>query len=621
MAPRSREEIIALCATAPEQVADLVMTLYVQVEALEARVRELQRRLGQNSGNSGKPPSTDGYQKPAPKSLRTKSGHPSGGQPGHPGHRLEFREDPDHTVVHRPSRCRSCGGRLATAPPGEAVDRRQVFELQARVEVTEHQVHAVRCACCGDVTQGEFPPDVVAPTQYGPDLKAFVAYCDTYQLLPTERICELVYDLTGHRLSEGTLYNLNTTLAGALVPFAEHTRALLSAEPVAHFDESGVRVQGKLHWAHVACTALLTLYTVHEKRGEEAMHAAGILPAFTGVAIHDCWGSYWNFACAHALCNVHLERELQAVWEFDLQPWAGAMRALLYTAARAVAAAALAGEDHLSAEQLAAVTTYYDDLIAQGLAANPLPDPPPGPRRGRPKKSKARNLVERLQARAEAVLRFLHDFRVPYSNNQAERDMRMVKTQQKISGTFRSKTAAEEFFRIRSYISTVRKQGLPVLDCLRQALQGHPVLPAAASPALAPGATPSALLPITPPAPPPAGDLVPLAPTPPVPAATPTQVTVMPPSPNDRGPQGQAPVPALPALPPVCPDLSSALAALAAAAPALTAVLPPCLQDAPSSILSRLVDRCPASAAGHREQEPAQPRPNGHLLVPLGASP
>ncbi len=618
--PLSREEIIALCAAAPEQVADLVLALYARVQAFEEQVRELQRQLGLNSSNSGKPPSSDGYRKPAPASLRTNSGRPSGGQPGHPGQRLELRADPDRLVVHRPSACRGCGQQLGQEAPGQATDRRQVFELQARVEVTEHQVHAVRCPCCGEVTPGEFPADVPAPTQYGPGLKAFVAYCDAYQLLPTERICELVYDLTGHRLSEGTLYNLNTTLAGALVPFAERTRQLLSAEAVAHFDESGVRVQGKLHWAHVACTALLTLYTVHEKRGEEAMYAAGVLPAFAGVAIHDCWGSYWNFACAHALCNVHLERELQAVLEFDLQPWAGAMRALLYTADQAVAAAAHAGQDHLPAEQLAAVATCYDDLIAQGLTANPLPDPPTAPRRGRLKKSKARNLVERLQARAEAVLRFLHDFRVPYSNNQSERDLRMIKTQQKISGTFRNKTAAEEFFRIRSYISTVRKQGLPVLDCLRQALQGHPVLPAAASPARAPGATPPALLPITPPPPPPATDLVPLAPAPLLPDATPTQATVVPPAANDRGLQGPALAPALPALPSVCSDLPSALAAVAAAAPALAAILPPSLQDAPSSILSRLLDRRPASA-GHREQEPAPPRPKGHLLAHLGSSP
>lgn len=287
----TREEIIGLCASAPEQVADLVLGLYQQVErlqqqvqTLQMRVRELERRLGQNSSNSGKPPSSDGYGKPAPKSLRGKSGRPSGGQPGHPGHRLEFRENPDHVVVHRPGVCRGCGKGLADKSPGEAVDRRQVFELVARVEVTEHQVHEVRCACCGEVTRGAFPAQVSAPTQYGTGMKAFAAYANEYQLLPTERIAELIYELTGHSLSEGTLYNLSAELSAALEPFVVRTRALLAAAPVAHFDETGLRVQGKLHWLHSASTATLTAYTVHPNRGEKAMAAAGILPAFSG-----CW--------------------------------------------------------------------------------------------------------------------------------------------------------------------------------------------------------------------------------------------------------------------------------------------------------------------------------------------
>ena len=480
----SREAILALCATDPEQVADLVLALYARVDALEEQVRELQRRLGLTSRNSGKPPSSDGYDKPAPKSLREKSGRPSGGQPGHPGHRLELRADPDRVVVHRPSACRGCGHRLGEELVGHPSNRRQVFDLVARVEVTEHQVHEVGCPCCGSVTAGEFPPEVSAPTQYGPDIRSFVAYCDNYQLLPTERICELIYDLTGHALSEGTLYSLNTTIADALAPFGERVRDLLAAAPVLHCDESGVRVQGKLHWVHVASTAFLTSYTVHANRGQLAMDAAGILPRFAGVAIHDSWGPYWNYDCAHALCNVHHLRELQAVLELDQQPWAGAMIGFLRTAEQEVGTAIAAGQDHLTAERLAALTTHYDDLITQGFAANPLPDPPPAPRRGRPKKSKARNLVERLEARSVSVLRFLHDFRVSFSNNQAERDIRMIKVQQKVSGTFRSKTAAQEFFGIRAYISTLRKHGLPVLDGLRNALQGHPFLPEAPTPAV-----------------------------------------------------------------------------------------------------------------------------------------
>ena len=480
----TRDEIIGLCASAPEQVADLVLALYQrvdmleqQVQTLQTRVRELERRLGQNSSNSGKPPSSDGYRKPAPKSLRGDSGRPSGGQPGHPGYRLEFRENPDHVVVHRPGVCRGCGNCLPAESLGEAVDRRQVFELVARVEVTEHRVHQVRCACCGEVTRGAFPLAVSAPTQYGTGMKAFAVYANEYQLLPTERISELLYELTGHRLSEGTLYNLSAHMSAALEPFVARTRALLAAAPVAHFDESGVRVQGKLQWAHSASTPTLTAYTIHPNRGEKAMNAAGILPAFSGVAIHDSWGPYWTYRCEHGLCNVHHLRELQAVRDLDGQPWAKAMGDFLLSAEHAVRSAVAAGQDRLPPQQLTALEAQYDGLIAQGLAANPLPDPPPVPRRGRLKKTKARNLVERLQLRKDAALRFLHDFRVPFSNNQAERDIRMVKVQQKISGTFRSAHAAAEFCRIRGYISTVKKHGLPVLDCLRLALEGRPFLP------------------------------------------------------------------------------------------------------------------------------------------------
>ena len=263
-------------------------------------------------------------------------------------------------------------------------------------------------------------------------------------------------------------------MSAALEPFVVRTRVLLAAAPVAHFDESGVRVQGKLQGAHLASTATRTAYTIHPNRGEKAMNAAGILPAFSGVAIHDRWGSYGTLLCEHGRCNVHHLRERQAVLDLDGQPWAKATGDLLLSADQAVRSAVAAGEDRLPPAQLTALEARYE-RIAQGLDAHPLPDPPPSPRRGRLKQSKARNLVERLQLRKDAALRFLHDFRVPFRNNQAERDIRMVKV--KISGTFRSADAATDFWRIRGYISTVKKHGLPVLDCLRQALEGRPFLP------------------------------------------------------------------------------------------------------------------------------------------------
>jgi len=360
--------------------------------------------------------------------------------------------------------------------PGETVDRRPVLPLVAPVDVTEHQVHAVRCACCGKVTRGAFPLAVSVPTQYGRGMKAFAVYANQNQLLPTERIAKLIYDLTGHRLSEGTLYNLSAEVSTDLEPFEARTPELLAAAPVAHFDESGLRVQGMLSWVHSASTATLTAYTVHPNRGEKAMAAACILPAFSGVAIHDSCGPYWSLLCEHGLCNVQPLRELQAVLDLDGQPWAKAMGEFLLSAEQAVGSAVAAGQDRLPVEQWTALEAQYDKLITQGLAANSLPDPPPVPRRGRLKKSKARNLVERLQLRKDAALRFLHDFRVPFSNNQAEHDIRMVKVQHKISGTFRSAHAAADFCWIRGYICTVKKHGRPLLDCLRQALEVRPFL-------------------------------------------------------------------------------------------------------------------------------------------------
>jgi len=480
---KTREEIIAACASEPERVADTMLALQARVEALEAqvdqlqmRLRELERRLNQNSRNSNKPPSSDGYGKPAPISLRGKSDRPSGGQPGHSGHRLALRDDPDHVVRHRPSTCAGCGRSLADVAE-QGHERRQVYELVARMEVTEHQAATVCCPECGSVNRAAFPEDVLAPTQYGPSLKALVAYGDTYQLLPFERLRELIFDLTGHALSEGTLQNVNEKLFETLAPYEAQVQEQLRQAPVAHFDETGLRVEGKLHWLHSASTEALTHYAVAAKRGVDGMEVAGVLPHFTGVAVHDGWVPYQSYQqCDHSLCNAHHERELRAVFELDGQGWAQELIDLLHSGKDAVEAARAVGADQLEPAHLAALEARYDEIVQQGLAANPW-SPPPERTRGRPKKSKARNLLERLDEQRDAVLRFLHDFRVPYTNNLAERDVRMVKVQQKISGTFRSLAGALQFCRIRGYISTLKKRGLPVLAGVRDALEGRPFLP------------------------------------------------------------------------------------------------------------------------------------------------
>ena len=290
----SREEIIRACREEPERVADFILVLM-------ARIDELERRLSLTSRDSNKPPSSDGYRKSAPKSLRGTSGRPSGGQPGHAGHYLEPRDDPDRVVVHSPEACAKCGRSLVGAREKRR-ERRQVFEFVAKVEVTEHQAPALRCSDLGHVTAAPFPDGVVAQTQYGDAMKTFVAYADAYQLLSSDRVCERVFDLTGHRVSEATLYAAEDKLAQALEPFQDAVRKQLLESPVVHFDESGLCAEGKLHWLHSASTETLTDYMVHARRGVEAMRVHGILPTFAGVAVHDGWPPYRTFQAArHAL--------------------------------------------------------------------------------------------------------------------------------------------------------------------------------------------------------------------------------------------------------------------------------------------------------------------------------
>jgi len=472
----TREKIMEACATDPEGVADLVLSLIQRVDELSRRVHELERQLNQNSRNSSKPPSSDGYKKPNPKSLRGKSGKPSGGQPGHEGHHLALTDHPNEIVRHALSACQKCGRSLQDVC-AESYNRRQVCELVVRFETTEHQAETRCCPDCHHRNQASFPAQVPFQVQYGPALKSFLSYGSVYQLIPFERLTELLFDLTGHPVSEGTLYNTNRMLYEQLDAYETCVKAQLVVAPVLHFDESGLRVKGKNHWLHSVSNHALTYYTVHPKRGQDGMNAAGILPKYNGVAVHDGWSSYRAYPCQHALCNIHHERELKAVIENDKQSWASALTQLLHQMNKAVQTAIAMEQDKLSEEQLSSFELSYDAIVQRGLADNPLSPAPATKKRGPVKKSKTRNLLERLDQNRKAVLLFLHDFQVPYTNNQAEQDVRMIKVHQKVSGTFRSTEGADIFCRIRGYISTLKKQELPVLDYLQRAIRGTPFMP------------------------------------------------------------------------------------------------------------------------------------------------
>jgi transposase len=449
--------------------------------ALQARVAELEHRLGQDSSNSSKPPSSDGLRKPARAKRRAAErveGRRPGKQPGAPGAHLAQVATPDEVVEHVPDRCGGCGADL-TGAAVVGVEARQVFDLpRLRLGVAEHRAERRRCIC-GTTTAGRFPEHVRAAACYGPGVRALVCYLCVHQHLPVDRAAQLPSDVLGAPLATGTLAGAVAEGAAGLAGFVQVVRDRLAAAPVAHFDETGARVAGRLHWVHSASTASLSLFTVHPKRGKVAMDAAGVLPGFGGVAVHDGWAPYRRYQdIRHALCGAHLLRELEGIACEPGQGWAAGMGELLCDVKLAGDRARAAGLQRVDDQARARLQGRYQRLVSDGQAANP--PPAQGRRRGRTGRSPADRLLARLDGHRDEVLRSLDDTRVPFDNNQGERDLRMVKLQQKISGCWRTLAGAQAFLALRSYVSTARKQGMNPLAVLRQLFAGRPWLPAPA---------------------------------------------------------------------------------------------------------------------------------------------
>ena len=453
-----------------EPAADVAVLLAVvgelraQNAMLLARVAELERQLGLNSGNSGKPPSSDGLKKKPVRvgSLRARTGKKTGGQCGHPGKTLSRVEAPDAIIDHFPEICAGCGAALSEATATEHAAR-QVFDLPEPqpLRVTEHRAFACRCGQCGVTTRAAFPEGVAAPVQYGARIAAIVVYLLHAQFLPEKRLALLMADLLGVNLTTATIARMSRACAERLAGVAAAVRDRVAAAPVKHLDETGLRIGGKTQWLHIACTLLLTFYRISPKRGSMPDNMAGIV-------VHDHWKPYYTLSgVLHALCNAHHLRELQALIEIEKEVWAHKMRRLLR---RACHAANLARERDvaLSPRFIALIERCYEAIVAEGFAFHEALPILAGTsdqrhRRGRKPRRVGHNLLLRLRGRQQDVLRFLSDPTVPFTNTQAERDARMMKLRQKISGGFRSVEGAADFAIIRSVLSTARKQGWNIL--------------------------------------------------------------------------------------------------------------------------------------------------------------
>jgi len=453
-----------------EELFALIQSLLTDNAALKARVAQLERRLGLNSSNSGKPPSSDGLKKPARmSSLRESSGKKPGGQKGHEGETLRQSAEPDAIVDHFPTNCSGCGDALT---PGTALYHaaRQVHDLPAPrpLVVTEHRAHVCRCAGCGARTRGAFPEGVNAPVQFGARIAAFAIYLMHQQLLPQKRLVALMSDLFGVGIAAATIEGMSRACATRLKGFSETVRGLVAEAPVKHMDETGFRIGGKTQWLHVACTVMLTFYRTCAKRGS-------LLAGVAGIVVHDHWKPYYTMTgVLHALCNAHHLRELKALIEIEKEDWARQMQRLLR---RACHAANLARErgGPLKPGLVACIERRYDAIVAEGLAFHEKQPPLTravakhgGKTRGRAPRRTGHNLLLRFLTRRNDTLRFLRDPAVPFSNNEAERDVRMMKLRMKISGGFRSQEGAADFATIRGFLSTARKQRWNIIEALNR---------------------------------------------------------------------------------------------------------------------------------------------------------
>ena len=449
--------------------------LQERVAKLEVENAELRARLKKDSSTSSKPPSSDTYRKPSSKdrSLRKRTGKKPGGQPGHKGTTLLKSDTPTNIILHTACDCIHCGGSLAGGKV-VGVETRQVFDIPPPppIVIDEYSVLMTECPNCHMVTAGVFPEGVNAPVQYGPRIKALTVDIVQGNMVALKRCAELVESITGMHVSKGTVVKFILECAEGLEPWRKSVLGMILKSAIAHFDETGIRCLGKLHWLHSASTEFLTLLHVHERRGKEGSDAGGILPFFTGSASHDCWGAYFRYlTCSHNPCRAHLLRELEAlIRDRKGQSWAEEMKLLLLEMKDAQEEAKRKGKRKVAPVCIVLFEQRYERILDLAFTENPDKSGKRGCR-------VAFNLAARLRKLRDEVLSFLWDVSIPFTNNQAERDIRMVKVKTKVSGCFRSSSGAQAFAVIRSYISTAAKNGLDAFNALVQTFDGNPFLP------------------------------------------------------------------------------------------------------------------------------------------------
>lgn len=454
------------------QVDELTST----VRELDQTIQELKEQLNKNSQNSSKPPSSDGFKKPAPRSLRKPSGKKAGGQRGHRGTHLAVITAPDEIVKHMPSSCEGCPHYQLCKGTACIAEKRHVIDAVVTVSITEHQaLELPMCMLHGDTRRGGFPSDVKAAVQYGRNLQALSVSLNTVGAVSVKRTHEILSGVFNIPIAAGTISSMVKRCADSLDETVGRIKEKMAVSALGHFDETGTRVDKKLWWVHDASNSEYTYLDISPKRGTAGMEQCGVLPEFKGTAMHDCWASYWNYPdIQHAVCCAHLLRELAGISEnHPSQKWASGFINLLLEMKKVKEKAVEKGKDSLSYYYCHKFDKKYDELLELAGKENPLPETTKK-KRGRKKKGKILALAERLGKYKGSVCLFIHDFMVPFDNNQAERDLRMIKVKTKVSGCFRTEDGARDYLKIMSYVGTAHKQGYNAYEAIKNAISGHP---------------------------------------------------------------------------------------------------------------------------------------------------